>query len=72
MADIFDKINNHPSHALVQINITLSNFQENKVVTMDLFNLEDDIKQLKLVLCKNYEINLALILLKAVENYKRT
>ena len=48
MIDIFNKIDNHPSHAIVQINITLSNFQEHKAVTMDLFNLEQDIKQSKL------------------------
>ena len=43
--DMFNKIDNHPSHAVVQINITLSNFQENKAVTMDLFTLEEDTKQ---------------------------
>ncbi|MEA2017559.1 MAG: DNA polymerase IV [Campylobacterota bacterium] len=48
MVDMFDKIDNHPSHAVVQVNITLSNFQENKNTTMDLFNLEDDTKQSKL------------------------
>jgi len=48
MVDMFDKIDKHPSHAIVQINITLSNFQENKSVTMDLFTLEDDTKQAKL------------------------
>ncbi|MCK5111709.1 MAG: DNA polymerase IV [Arcobacteraceae bacterium] len=48
MAEMFDKIDNHPSHAVVQVNITLSNFQENKAVTMDLFTLEDDSKQSQL------------------------
>ena len=48
MIDMFTKIDNHPSHAIVQINITLSNFQENKAVTLDLFTLEDDTKQSKL------------------------
>ncbi len=48
MVAMFDKIDNHPSHAVVQVNITLSNFQETKSVTMDLFTLEDDTKQSKL------------------------
>ncbi len=48
MINMFNKIDNHPSHAIVQINITLSNFQENKAVTLDLFTLEDDTKQSKL------------------------
>ena len=48
MINIFDKIDNHPSHAVVQVNITLSNFQEDKAVTMDLFTLEEDSKQSKL------------------------
>ena len=48
MTDIFDKIDNHPSHSVVQINITLSNFQENKAITMNMFTLEDDTKQAKI------------------------
>jgi len=48
MVEMFDKIDNHPSHAVVQVNITLSNFQENKSVTMDLFSLEKDMKQSRL------------------------
>jgi DNA polymerase-4 len=35
-------------HAIVQITITLSNFQENKHNTLDMFNLEEDIKQTKI------------------------
>ena len=45
---LFDKIDNHPSHSIVQINITLSNFSENKPITKNLFTIEDDTKQQKL------------------------
>ena len=45
---MFNKIDNHPSHSIVQINITLSNFQKNKAVTLDLFNQEEDTKQANL------------------------
>ena len=45
---LFDKIDNHPSHAIVQINITLSNFAEFKQNTLDMFTLEEDDKQTKI------------------------
>ncbi len=45
---LFDKIDIHKSHAIVQLNITLSNFKENKIVTLDLLNHEKDTKQSKL------------------------
>jgi len=45
---LFKKIDIHPKHSLVQINITLSNFIEDKLVTKNLFTLDDDIKQKKL------------------------
>ncbi|HEC45982.1 MAG TPA: DNA polymerase IV [Epsilonproteobacteria bacterium] len=48
MVDMFDAIDIHPTHALVQVNITLSNFEENKAVTMDLLNYDEDMKQSKL------------------------
>ncbi len=48
MSTMFDKIDKHPSHSVVQINITLSNFQKNKAVTLDLFSQEEDTKQSKL------------------------
>ena len=48
MVDMFDTIDIHPTHALVQVNITLSNFEENKAVTMDLLNYDEDMKQSKL------------------------
>jgi DNA polymerase-4 len=50
MINMFDKIDNHPSHGIIQINITLSNFQKNKAVTMSLFSLEEDVKQLRLTI----------------------
>lgn len=46
--NLFEKIDIHLSHAIVQLNITLSNFQETNPTTFDLFNYEDDNKQSKL------------------------
>ena len=48
VVELFNTIDNHPSHNIVQVNITLSNFEENKIMTMDLLNYENDIKQSKL------------------------
>ena len=48
MIKIFTTIDKHQSHAIVQVNITLSNFAENKHTTLNLFTQEDDIKQAKL------------------------
>jgi DNA polymerase-4 len=48
LTKLFDKIDKHPSYAIVQINITLSNFQENKHNTLNIFTLEDDKKQVKI------------------------
>ena len=48
MITMFKKIDTHPSHAIIQINITLSNFEEVKKTTMNLLNYEDDTKQSKL------------------------
>ncbi len=45
---MFNSIDMHPSHPVVQVNITLSNFEANKPVTMDLLNYEEDMKQSKL------------------------
>lgn len=48
MLKLFDKVDKHPSHAIIQLNLTLSNFAENKTVTMDLLNFEDDQRQVSL------------------------
>ncbi len=48
MIKLLNKIDRHKSHAIVQINLTLSNFSENKPVTMNLFSFEEDEKQKKL------------------------
>jgi len=48
MIKMFMHIDKHLSHAIVQINITLSNFQKNKPTTLNLFTLEDDTKQKKI------------------------
>jgi DNA polymerase-4 len=45
---LFDKIDIHITHNIVQINIILSNFQETKHITMNLFTQEDDKKQKEL------------------------
>ena len=47
MIKLFKHIDKHLSYAIVQINITLSNFQENKPTTLNLFTFEDDTKQKK-------------------------
>jgi DNA polymerase-4 len=48
MVELFDKIDIHRSHDIVQVNLGLSNFEETKYVTMDMINYEDDKKQLKI------------------------
>jgi len=48
MIKMFMHIDNHLSHAIVQINITLSNFQENNPTTLNLFTLNEDTKQKKI------------------------
>ena len=45
---LFAKIDTHPSHAIIQINITISNFSENKYTTLDLLSYEEDTKNAKL------------------------
>jgi len=45
---LFNDIDIYKRHAIVQINITLSNFSENKLTTLNLFTLEDDTKLAKL------------------------
>jgi len=45
---LFNKIDKHPIHNIVQLNITLSNFGESKHITKNLFTQEDDTKQVKL------------------------
>jgi len=45
---LYRKIDTHPVHAIIQISITLSNFQANKHNTLDMFSLEEDTKQIKI------------------------
>jgi len=45
MIKLFNKIDIHPSHAIIQLNLTLSNFEKNKHTTMDLLHYEEDSKQ---------------------------
>jgi DNA polymerase-4 len=48
MIKLFDLSDTHKSHAIVQINLTLSNFAENKPTTMNLLSYEEDTKQISL------------------------
>jgi DNA polymerase-4 len=48
MLKVFKKIDNHPSHAIIQIYITLSHFEEETRTTMNLLHYEEDIKLSKL------------------------
>ena len=41
---LFNKIDTHPTHNIIQVNITLSNFQENTLTTLDLFTHDEDTK----------------------------
>ncbi len=45
---LFNKIDIHPLHSIVQLNITLGNFAENKHLTLDLFNYENDKQKVQL------------------------
>jgi len=45
MIKLFDIVDTHKSHAIIQLNLTLSNFSENKPTTMNLLSYEEDEKQ---------------------------
>ncbi|MGC9351037.1 MAG: DNA polymerase Y family protein, partial [Sulfurovum sp.] len=42
MLQLFEKIDIHPNHGIIQLNLTLSNFAENKGVTMDMLHYSED------------------------------
>ncbi|MFT7879739.1 MAG: DNA polymerase IV [Sulfurimonas sp.] len=44
MLKLFEEIDIHPNHAIVQLNLTLSHFAEGRGVTMDLFHQGEDKK----------------------------
>lgn len=48
MIELFDKNDNHKSHNVIQLNISVSNFLENKQNSFNLFEYENDLKELKL------------------------
>ncbi|MGB3750704.1 MAG: DNA polymerase IV, partial [Arcobacteraceae bacterium] len=48
MLKIFDTIDIHRSHAIVYLNLVLSNFNESKQTTMNLLSYEEDNKQVSL------------------------
>lgn len=45
MTKLFNASDNHPHYAISQLVVTLSNFEENRRTTMDMFNYENDQKQ---------------------------
>lgn len=48
MLNLFYKIDIHPSHGIIQVYLTLSNFEENNPTTTNLFYYKKDTKQSKL------------------------
>lgn len=48
MMKLFDIVDTHRSHAIIQLNLTLSNFSENKPTTMNLLSFDEDNKQVEL------------------------
>jgi len=44
MLGLFERIDIHPSHAIIQLNLTLSNFVEGRGVTPDILHYELDQK----------------------------
>lgn len=48
MLEIFRKIDIHPSHNIIQINLIVSNFLENKQHSFDLFEYQNDLKKRQL------------------------
>jgi DNA polymerase-4 len=45
MLKLFDKIDIHKTHSIIQINLTLGNFDKNKYTTFDLLNYDSDNKE---------------------------
>jgi len=45
---LFEKIDTHPTHYVIQLNLTVSNFVENKNHSFDIFEYENDKKNLEL------------------------
>ncbi|MCV6608922.1 MAG: DNA polymerase IV [Campylobacterales bacterium] len=48
MTDLFNQIDRFPRYRIVQLNVSLSSFEENKNITMDLLNYQEDTVQSKL------------------------
>ena len=48
MLELFDMNDIHPTHNVVQLNLTVSNFLENRLTSLNLFEYEEDLKQSKL------------------------
>jgi DNA polymerase-4 len=48
LVKIFESIDQHPTQAVVQINITLSNFSKNKRMTLNMFEILKDQNQVKI------------------------
>ena len=45
MIKLFEKIDNHPSHEIIQLYITVGSFQNNTKTTLNLFDYEEDNKK---------------------------
>lgn len=48
MLELFDNSDIHPTHDIVQLNLTVSSFLENRPSALNLFEYEEDLKQSKL------------------------
>lgn len=48
MIELFEKIDNHKTHGVVQINLTVSNFAKKNAYTYNIFEYEGDIKKKEL------------------------
>ncbi len=46
--ELFDKIDIHKTHNIIQLNVTLSNFTKDKYTTLDIFSYEEDNKKKEL------------------------
>ena len=48
MIELFEKIDNHKTHAMVQLNLTVSNFAKKNAYTYNIFEYEEDLKKKEL------------------------
>ena len=53
MLDMFNSCDNHPSHSIIRLTLSLSNFLQNNPTSMDMFNYQNDIKKAQLTKSMN-------------------